>query len=166
MPELKLTKKVKKAIRHYVIDGCNKSQATIRAGLSINTRNDVFYRNDLAKKELASLMDKINKNITEENLPLIEFYRDIINAAPGEVWETHVLRRNRKARKGDTSPEDVLISWDETSKPITVAHKLIAAKELSILLGLREEKTKINVEDDFITEVQKRREQLSKPEEE
>lgn len=164
-----------RAFNNHVILGLGQGEACVRAGLGFETRKDVFQRHPIIRKELEKYMDEHPK-IDQDKQELIDFYRSIINAPyncplsdihiPSSlnkeiVRRSQIVEKFRPAMKGDLDPKPKLISREITLRSISESDRINAAKELSILLGLREEKSKVTMEEELIKELSTRRGQLA-----
>lgn len=175
------------SINYFLMNGGNRSDAVKRAGLSIHMAKDVFEC-EVVKAEIKRRMALHESKTDNDREFLINFYKSVINA-PKEIKigdgrpsltrnflpkngkdllnKFTVTEKFRPARKGDDSPEDKLESRtiDYSFRKVSEGDRINAAKELSILLGLREEKSKVDLEQSLIDTLAKRRSQLSQTEE-
>jgi len=153
-----LSSKYKKVLFHYLVDGCGKREACVRAGISSYTSKDVFAH-PLIKKAIIEHMENLEEGMTPEKAELIEFYRRIINSTVRSVKT--VVRKYRPEKGTAGSTQKKLESEEITWRPVSDGDRINAAKELSVLLGLREEKSKVDVaSNDLIRTIEKRRAQL------
>lgn len=150
----------KKALKHYLIDGCGKEMACIRAGLSVYSQKDVFHH-PLIIKAIEEHMDELEKNMTAEKMELIEALRKIVNA-PTRPSLQSIIRKYRPANRDDPYARKKLESEELIQKAPTASDRIAAIRELAVLLGIREEKSKVDVSgDEIIKTVEQRRKKLS-----
>lgn len=156
-----VSKPRKKAVYNHLVYGQGKQKAIINAGLSPSRVHDIF--NHYKVRAYVQEWKRMESEISEEKKELIAFYRSIINAPVGRTYKQEIEKWKTARQAGDPEvPKKFLEGVDVTyENPITMVVKMAAAKELSILLGLREEKTKISTEGDFIQILNQRRQELA-----
>ena len=173
------SEKYKRAIRLYILHGVGQARACEMAGLSRLTYKDVF-ENDRARNIIKEFKVEEIDPAKEE---LIQFYRRVINAPyntpvnmlapPGclekEFIGNYIVKETyrpprlgeQRADNDDGKGGSKLIARTIQFRTVTETDRIAAAKELSILLGIREEKIKVNEEDNLIRTLQERREVLN-----
>lgn len=155
------SKERQKAVYNHLVLGMGKEKACMKAGLSHHTADKLFdnYR-VRAYKESWKAMEA---ELSDDKKWLIDFYRSIIKAPLGQVVKIKKVRKVPAVQAGDPDdPKMVKVQEDiEEKLVVTNADKMNAAKELSILLGIREERTKVTTEADLIATLQQRRKDLS-----
>lgn len=160
----------RKVINNYMINGFNKKKACEQAGMSGTSAPDVFNRPEV-KAEIERRL-KVSETKTDmDRAWLLDKLRDIIEASPGDLLEfdekgrpsmdwdklTPQLRRAIRKVTIDSSREGGKYKRTHTHVAIDPYDKIAAIKEAATLLGLREKKTTLQVDENIIDILQKRR---------
>jgi len=167
------------SIRHrrainYYMKGALKKDACTRAGFSTHSVRDVFSHPEV-RAEIERRMRVTEKATDMDREWLLNKLRMIIEASPGELIEVdkdgrpslnfkHLspsLRKIIRKITVDTTREGGKYKRTKTNVSIAVPDMIGAIKEAAILLGVRQEKTKIDMEQSLIDTLIKRREELS-----
>jgi hypothetical protein len=167
-----------KVIDYYLL-GNNKRLATKKAGFSEASFKDIFRRPEVIREierrqKMSSYKADINrdwiieklKNFVEAEAP-IEIDKKgrpflNLNLLSGDlkklIGKIIVHEKDKKVKYGRTERDTTYIS-------VSDADKIAALKELSILLGFREEKSKLDIESNIIKSLQDRRMELANDQE-
>ena len=167
------------SIRHrrainYYMKGALKKDACTRAGFSEHSVRDVFSKPEV-RAEIERRMRVTEKATDMDREWLLNKLRTIIEASPGELLEvdkdgrpslnfSHLspgLKRVIRKITVDTTREGGKYKRTKTNVTIQVPDMIGAIKEAAILLGLRQEKTKIDMEQSLIDALVQRRQELS-----
>lgn len=167
------------SIRHrrvinYYMKGALKKDACTRAGFSTHSVRDVFGHPDV-KAEIERRMRVTEKATDMDREWLLNKLKMIIEASPGELIEVdkegrpslnfkHLSPSLKKVIRKitvDTTREGGKYKRTKTNVTIQVPDMLGAVKEAAILLGLRQEKTKIDMEQSLIDALVQRRQELA-----
>lgn len=164
----------------YYIQGFNQKEACKRAGFSPLSAKDIFSMEAVTKeierrvskaerttdKNREWLCEKLEAILeAEEPIEVDRFgrtalnfnkFRDDLKKVVGKIVITET---NRKVKYGGVERETKYYS-------VTPADKIQAAKELAILRGWREEKSKIDFNEEIVNLVNERRQQLQNKENE
>jgi len=172
-PAVALDMKHRQVINYY-FQGLSKKAATMKAGFSALSAQDIFKRPDV-REELDRRMTIQEHKTDMDREWLVDKLRDIIEASPADLlevddkgrpsmnWErlTPGLRKAISTITVDTSKDGGKYKKVKTNVKITTSDKLGAIKEAAVLLGLREEKKVIDIEDNLVKILmQKRQEKL------
>jgi len=160
------------AVHYHLVDGLSQREACEKAGLSGETRKDVFQRHPEVRKAIEQYMIDNPPPVPEEKQQLIDFYRKVINApyntpvneiTPPKGYEGNWVGSITTEEKWSTKTNGTQALTHRTIKyrNVSESDRINAAKELSILLGLREEKMKVDSGDDLMKAVQRRRAELA-----
>ncbi len=166
------SEKYRTAIENHLLLGLGKQSAAMVAGLGPSAHKEVFKSRAWveARNKYMSRIDEAMED--PEKAFLINFYRAIILAPSNEAPTAEIVEKYRHVRDPNDRANfmDEKIGHEVKRKVVTVADKIIAAKELSVLLGIREEKSKIAdiptidpmdvTDNDLITKLAERRTQL------
>lgn len=142
--------------------GLTQKKACRKAGYPGKWARKIFQKPHV-KEKVKEWMDKIEA-MPEGKKEIIEMLRGIMNAPVGSVQTVSITIRESPIAGYDRTNPNVPLgieSRETVKRKITESDKIAAARELAVLLGYREEKTKVTVENDLIAELQKRREMLS-----
>jgi len=177
--DMGLPLKYRKAISYY-IKGYTKKRACELAGFTGKASHlDVFSRPEV-REEVNNRMKAVEAKTNIDREWIINKLVEMIEATPGELIEIDGKGRpslNFENMSAGLRNALTKITIDE-SKPagkwkrtktkvdIRVPDKIAALKELAVLLGLREEKHKLQLEDEAIEILQRRRNKIAKREEE
>lgn len=173
----KLDPRYKRVIDYWLINGMNKADACVKAGFSRNTVPDIFNRKDV-KEEIERRLKVSEQKTNMDREWLLNKLRMIIESSPGELLEVdeagrpsmnwNLLTPGLKAVINkitvDTSRDGGKYKRSKTHITLSRPDMIAAIKEAAILLGLREQKTKIDFEESLIETLAKRRGQLSEEE--
>lgn len=166
----------RKVINHYLL-GNTKKDSCLKAGLSQASVQQVFS-NPEVKEEIKRRIKLTESRTNIDREWLIAQLTSIITANEGELLEIDESGRpSLNFNNLSDSLRRLLNSFSisETSgggkykrskrdfkyKGVSVETKLAAIKELAVLLGLREEKTKIDAEQSLIDALMQRRNELA-----
>jgi phage terminase small subunit len=161
-----LADKYRVAINHYLINGGNKRQACIKAGFSQWSVKDVFDRPDV-QEEIERRLKVTEQKTNMDREWLLDKLRTIIEAEPGELIEVDEKGRpslnyknlSPSLRKAiskvtmKTSRAGGKYKNQKSEVTFETPERIAAIKEAAVLLGLREEKHKIDLEDDLISRI-------------
>lgn len=173
-----LNEKHRQVINNYLVNGMNKSEACRKAGLSAASARDIFNRRDV-REEIERRIERTEKKTDMDREWLLDKLRTIIEAEPGELIEVDEKGRpslnwNNLSPSLRSAISKVTVETNrpggkykrtKTNVKIDLPDKIAAIKEAATLLGLREEKHKIDFEDDLIDRLQRAR-QVVQPKEE
>ena len=167
------------SIRHrrainYYMKGALKKDACTRAGFSTHSVRDVFSHPEV-RAEIERRMRVTEKATDMDRQWLLEKLKIIIEASPGELIEVdeqgrpslnfkHLSPSLKKVIRKitiDTTKEGGKYKRTKTNISISTPDMIGAIKEAAILLGLRQEKTKIDMEESLIEALLQRRNELS-----
>ena len=167
------------SIRHrrainYYMKGAIKRDACERAGFSRHSVRDVFGHTEV-REEIERRMRVTEKATDMDREWLLNKLRMIIEASPGDMLEvdkdgrpslnfkhlTPSLKKVIRKISIDTSKEGGKYKRTKTHVVISTPDMIGAIKEAAILLGLRQEKTKIDMEQSLIDELVSRRNELA-----
>ena len=175
------------SIRHrrainYYMKGALKKDACLRAGFSAHSVRDIFGYSDpstIIQKEVRAEIER-RMRVTEKATDmdrkwLLKKLKLIIEASPGELIEVdkegrpslnfkHLSPSLKKVIRKitiDTTKEGGKYKRTKTNVSIAVPDMIGAIKEAAILLGLRQEKTKIDLEESLIEALLQRRNELA-----
>lgn len=163
----------RRVIDYYMISW-DKQASCERAGYARVTWRDIFHRPEVRaeiNRRLALSDYKARLNLDwilsrlEEIATAVEpielkgkkaslNFNHISNDAAKLLGEFTITETDRKEKYGRTTRE---VKY----KNVKTADKIMALKEIAVLTGLREEKTKIDIEQSLINELTKRREQIA-----
>ena len=163
----------RKAINFY-IRGHSKKDSCVAAGFSKNSVPDIFNKPEV-REEIERRMKLSEKTTDMDRAWLLNKLKIIIEAEPGQMLEVDADGRPSLNFKNLTSGLKKAISkvtLDATREggkykrtkmtfKIDVPDRINAIKEAAILLGIRETKTQINVEQELIDKLTKRRQELT-----
>lgn len=171
------------SIRHrrainYYMKGALKKDACTRAGFSTHSVRDVFSHPDV-KAEIERRMRVTEKATDMDRKWLLDKLRNIIEASPGDLLEvdsegrpslnfkhlTPALKKVIRKVSVDTNKEGGKYKRTKTHVTISTPDMIGAIKEAAILLGLRQEKTKIDMEQSLIDALVQRRQELAEEKE-
>lgn len=168
-----LTIRHRRAINYYM-KGAIKKDACRRAGFSEHSVRDVFGHPEV-KEEIERRMRVTEKATDMDREWLLGKLKMIIEASPGELIEVDKegrpslnfkylspsLKKVIRKITIDTTKEGGKYKRVKTNVSISTPDMIGAIKEATILLGLRQEKTKIDMEQSLIDALVKRREELA-----
>lgn len=160
----------RKVISNYIINGFNKAKACEQAGLSKHSAPDVFNRPEV-QAEIERRLQVSEEKTDMDRKWLLDKLRDIIEASPGDLlefdekgrpsldWQKLSPQLRRAIRKVtiDSSREGGKYKRTHTHVSIDPYDKIAAIKEAATLLGLREKKTTVQVDEQIIDILQQRR---------
>ena len=170
---MSLTIRHRRAINYYM-KGALKKEACKRAGFSEHSVRDVFGHPEV-REEIERRIRVTEKATDMDREWLLNKLRMIIEASPGELIEVdkdgrpslnfkHLspsLKKIIRKISVDTTREGGKYKRTKTNVSIAVPDMIGAIKEAAILLGLRQEKTKIDMEQSLIDELVSRRNELA-----
>ena len=167
------------SIRHrrainYYMKGALKKDACTRAGFSTHSVRDVFSHPEV-KKEIERRMRVTEKATDMDRKWLLDKLRLIIEHSPGELIEVDEKGRPSMDFKHlspglkkiiskvtiDVTREGGKYKRSKVNISISKPDMIAAIKEAAIILGLRQEKTKIDLEESLIEALLQRRNELS-----
>jgi phage terminase small subunit len=162
-----------KAVNMYML-GHPKTTACKMAGLSPLYAKELFARPDVKGEIERRLKVTEQKNIMDREW-LLDKLKMIIEATPGDLIEVDAkgrpsmdfsklptnLRKSITKITVDTSRDGGKYKKQKSHVSIQIPDKIAAIKEAAVLLGLREEKHKVDMETSLIDELTKRRHQLA-----
>jgi hypothetical protein len=168
--------KHRRVVNYYLL-GLGKKAACKKAGFSPLSYQDIFGRADV-KEEIERRIRVSEKKTDMDREWLLSKLRIIIEAEPGELIEVDedgraslnfnnlspTLRKAISKVSAESSREGGKYKRTKSHVVIDTPNRLHAIKEAAILLGLREEKTKIDLEQSLMDELTKRRDHLAKEE--
>lgn len=168
-----LSVKHRKVINHYII-GHSKPEAAELGGFSRASAKDIFARPDVMA-EIERRIALSEKKVDMDRAYLLRKLQEIIECTPGDLLVVDEKGRpsldfahlTTSMRKGigkivvDTKREGGKYKKTETKVTITSLDRINAIKEVATLLGIRETKTKIDMEDKLIAELTRRRTALA-----
>ena len=162
-----MSAKHRQAVNYY-LQGMSKSKAAEKSGFKKSTTPDVFARKDV-RDEIDRRMKLTEAKVDMDRAWLLEKLRDVIEATPGELIEVDAKGRpslnwdklSPSLRKAtvNTSKAGGKYKQTKTDVKITTTDKLGAIKEAGILLGLREEKKVIDIEDGLVAILTRKRQE-------
>ena len=173
---MSLTIRHRRAINYYM-KGALKKDACIRAGFSEHSVRDGV--SSPAVREEIERRIRVTERATDMDREwLLNKLKMIIEASPGELIEVdkdgrpslnfkHLspsLKKIIRKVTVDTTREGGKYKRTKTNVSIAVPDMIGAIKEAAILLGLRQEKTKIDMEQSLIDELVSRRNELAEKE--
>lgn len=178
MSENTLSPQHKKVVNAYLM-GDTKRAACVKAGFSPLSSQDIFGRADV-RAEIERRIKVSEEKTDMDRAWLLEKLKQIIEASPGDLIEvdakgrpslnfnnlTPSLRKVIGKVTIDHQSGGGKYKRDKTHVSISVPDKINAIKEAAVLLGLREEKHKIDMEERLIEELVRRRKVLAGEEEE
>lgn len=166
-----MSAKHRQAVNYY-LQGMSKSKAAEKSGFKKSTTPDVFARKDV-RDEIDRRMKLTEAKVDMDRAWLLEKLRDVIEATPGELIEVDAkgrpslnwdklspsLRKAISTVTVNTSKAGGKYKQTKTDVKITTTDKLGAIKEAGILLGLREEKKVIDIEDGLVAILTRKRQE-------
>jgi len=161
------------AINHYLM-GKSKAESVAKAGMSKNAAADVFNRPEV-REEIERRIKLSEKKVDMDRAYLLDKLRTIIDAEPGEVLEVDekgrlntnynnlspTLKKAISKFKVEESREGGKYKRTKRTVQFDVPDKIAAIKEAATLLGIREEKSKVDIEYSLIEELSRRRKELA-----
>ena len=144
----------RKALFYHMFCGYGKKRACHMAGLSDWSYKDVFLYNRKRHKVVQE-WKQMENSFSDDKRWLVDYYRSIITGDVQHVDKVTTYRYE-KLRSTGLEPKMIKLPATETHREVTLAEKLAAAKELSVLLGIREEKTSVTTNSDLIDILRKK----------
>ena len=168
-----LSIKHRRVINAYMM-GANKKEACKRAGFSPTSVRDIFGNPEVSA-EIERRMRVTEKKTEMDREWLLDKLRNIIEASPGDLIDVDSKGRpslnfaklspslKKVIRKVtiDSNREGGKYKRTKTNITIQTPDMIAAIKEAAVLLGLRQEKTKIDMEQSLIDALMSRRTELA-----
>ena len=162
----------------YYIKGYTKKAACEKAGFGPNASKDIFAKPEV-KDEVNRRMKQVETKSNIDREWLIEKLKEVVEASPGELlsvdergrasidWSnmTPSLRRSLSHLSIDETQAAGKWKRKKTKVNIKVPDRIAAIKEIAILLGVREEKTKLQMDAESVNILTRRRDRLAESEE-
>ena len=155
---------------NYYLGGLNKKASAVKAGYSAASTKDVFDHENV-RALIAKRLEKQEAKTDMDREYLLGKLHEIIATSAGDLlevdekgkadlnWErlSPALRKSINTITVDSKNPGGKYSKSSTTVKITTADRLSAIKEAATLLGIREEKKSIDLEDGLVAILTQRR---------